>query len=321
MLQKSFKLKLILSYVFLVAVSFSFIAFFLDRKLEEQSLASIRSSLTEQAHLVSGQVNAELLRKKDTAAFSELINKLGSRINARVTVIGRDGKVLADSRRSYPELMEMENHLSRPEIRAAFEGKTGSQIRYSSTLKIDMLYLAIPLEEDSAVTGVVRLALPLKDVCATLMTIRRSVILSVVFALGLAFLLGSVLAQGVVKPIAKIIGASRRFAHGDFSRRIYLGSADEIGELAETLNKMAQDIEDKIRETEAQNERLKAIFQSMIEGLIVLDLNGRIVSVNPAAERIFSIKKEDVEGKLLLEAVRNNVLAEIMQQVLQSGEF
>jgi len=321
MLKKSFKLKLLCSYVLLVAVSFGFVAFFLDKNLEEQSLNNIRLSLTQQARLVAGQIETESLRKKDINALSEVIDKIGTRINARITVIDPSGKVLADSRRSYEELLVMENHLRRPEIQVAFEGEVGSEIRYSSTLKIDMLYLAVPFKQADMVIGVVRLALPLEDVRATLMTIRRTVFLSLIFALGLAFLVGSVLAQGVLKPLSKIMWASRRFSQGDFSRRIYLDSGDEIGELADILNKMAQDIEDKVKETQAQNERLKAIFQSMIEGLIVLDKAGIIVSVNPAAEKIFNVSKKEAEGRFLLEAIRNNEIAEIMQQVLVTGEF
>ncbi|HPM42796.1 MAG TPA: ATP-binding protein, partial [Candidatus Omnitrophota bacterium] len=110
------------------------------------------------------------------------------------------------------------------------------------------------------------------------------------------------------------------FAEGDFTRRIIQSPKDEIGELAETLNKMAQDIEDKIKEIQTQHQKLAAIFNSMVEGVIVLDGNGHIVSVNHTIEKIFSVMKKDVQGKPFLEAIRNNDLADVVSSVLGKGQ-
>ncbi len=116
-----------------------------------------------------------------------------------------------------------------------------------------------------------------------------------------------------------MIDVSRRFAEGDFSRRIVCTSQDEIGQLASTLNKMAQDIETKIGEVGEHNQQLGAIFSSMIEGIIVVDKSGRIASINPTIEKIFDIKRKDVEGKHFLEAVRNHEISGIIEEVLHAG--
>lgn len=317
----TFKIKLALSYLFVILLSFGLIAFFLDRNLEEHSLREIKASLLHQGYLVEHQIDREALRNEETAYLEGLVKRLGDRIKARLTVVNTRGRVLADSERSEVQVSEMENHADRPEIKAALRGERGESIRYSATLKIDMLYVALPIEENGAIVGVLRIALPLENVKETLGTVRRGIILSVCFALGLAFVLGSLLTAGFIKPVNRIIHVSRKFAEGDFSRRIYLDSGDEIGELAATLNKMAQDIEDKIKETEIQNQHLQAVFQSMVEGIIVADRDGRIISLNSAAEKIFNITREDAEGRLFLEAVRNSDLAGIMQTVLERGEF
>jgi two-component system phosphate regulon sensor histidine kinase PhoR len=138
-------------------------------------------------------------------------------------------------------------------------------------------------------------------------------------ALGVAVLLGSLLASQTIRPIHRMIHVSRKFSEGDFSRRIVQDSRDEIGELAVTLNKMAQDIEDKIREIKTQNQKLAAIFNSMIEGVIVVDKADRIVSINPSIEKIFGLSKKDVEAKFFLEAIRNNDIAEVVKNVLAQG--
>ncbi|MDO8662500.1 MAG: ATP-binding protein [Candidatus Omnitrophota bacterium] len=148
----------------------------------------------------------------------------------------------------------------------------------------------------------------------------HSLILGLFFALGVAFILGSLVAARTIKPINRMIQVSRKFSEGDFSRRIIQSSKDEVGELAVALNEMAQDIENKIRKIKAQNQELAAIFNSMIEGVMLIDKSGRIVSVNPTIEKIFGSPKRDLEGKIFLETIRNNDIAEVIDTVLAKGK-
>ncbi|MFH0764340.1 MAG: ATP-binding protein [Candidatus Omnitrophota bacterium] len=314
------KLKLIASYVFVILVSFGFVAFFLDKNLEENSLRNIRSSLIAQARLIESHITAENLKREDSPYLETLAEALGQKAKCRITVIGIRGKVLADSEKSLGEIPQMENHLYRPEIRAALAGGIGADTRRSPTLKIDMLYVAIPIKDMSNTAGVLRLALPLEDVRMILSGVRRIVFLGVFLALIFAVILGSVVAARIAGPINRMIRVSRRFSEGDFSRRIIQNSKDEIGELAATLNKMAGDIEDKVGEIQAQNQKLAAIFNGMIEGIIVADRDSRLISINPAVEKIFGISKKEAEGRLFLEKIRNNDISEVIARVLKTGK-
>ena len=316
----SFKLKLIFSYIFVILISFGFIVYFLDKNLEENSLHNIQASLINQAYLVENQIAAENIKKEDIAHLEPLIAILSGKIKCRITVINNQGRVLADSEKSQKEIPEMENHLYRPEVKMALVNEVGIDTRYSSTLKIDMLYVALPIKENKELIGVVRLALPLESVEKTLNEIRKVVLFGLIFALVSAFVLGSIIAAQTIRPINRMIQVSRRFSKGDFSRKIIQVSKDEIGELAATLNKMAQDIEDKIKEVKTQNQELAAIFNSMIEGVIVIDKTGYIISVNPTIEKIFTILRKDVEGKVFLEAIRNNDIAEVISAALKKGK-
>jgi two-component system, OmpR family, phosphate regulon sensor histidine kinase PhoR len=318
---RSFKLKLIFSYVFIILLSFGFIAFFLDKNLEGNSLNNIRTSLTNQAYLVENQLTAENLNNEDIAHLEPLIATLSGKIKCRITVINNQGRVLADSEKSQKEIPQIENHLYRPEVRMALANTVGIDTRYSSTLKIDMLYVALPIiKENKEIIGVVRLGLPLESVERTLNEIRKIVLLGLIFALVLAFVLGSIIAAQTIKPINRMIQVSRKFSEGDFSRRVLQTSKDEIGELAVTLNKMAQGLEDKVKEIKAQNQKLAAIFNSMIEGIIVVDKLSSIISVNPTIENIFNVSKKEVEGKIFLEVIRNNDISEVISSVLKDGK-
>ena len=243
----SFKLKLILSYIFIILVSFGFIALFLDKSLEENSLHNIQASLITQAKLIESQITPESLKKEDVNYLETLIKALSLKTKCRITVINIQGRVLADSEKPIDEIAQMENHLNRPEVKTALSGNIGSDTRYSPTFKIDILYIALSLKDKGTTIGILRLALTLESVQKTLFAIRKTVLLGLFFALGLAFVLGSIVAGRTIMPINRMILVSRKFSEGDFSRRIIQSSKDEIGELAATLNKMAQDIEDKIK--------------------------------------------------------------------------
>ncbi len=316
----SFKTRLILSYIFVILISFGFITFFLDKKLEEISLRDIQSSLITQARLIENQIAPEAVEKEDIAQLEALVNALKPKAKCRLTIIDTRGKVLADSEKSEKDIPHMENHLTRPEVQAALTGATGANTRYSETIKINMLYVAVPLKDNSRVTGIVRLALPLESVQRTLGTIRRIVVLGLIFALALASITGYLVASQTLRPINRMIQVSRKFSEGDFSRRIIYTTKDEIGELAVTLNKMAQDIEDKINQIKTQNQNLAAIFNSMIEGVMVVDKAARIISINPAVEKIFGVSAKDTEGAQFLEAIRNTDISEVINNVLKKGE-
>jgi len=282
----SFKFKLIFSYIFVILVSFGFIAFFLDKNLEENSLHDIQSSLIAQANLIASQIESSRLRAEDIPYLESLVKGLSLKTNCRITIINNKGRVLADSEKLEEEIPQMESHIYRPEIKAAFSGSTGIDTRYSSTLKINMLYVALPIKDETGIPGVVRLSLPLESVQKTLFTIRKIVFVGLLFALVFAFILGSIVASRTIAPINRMIQISRKFSKGDFSRRIKQISKDEIGELASTLNRMAQDLEDKIKEIKTQNQKLAAVFDSMIEGVIVVDKTSHVISINPTIEKI-----------------------------------
>ncbi len=315
----SFKLKLILSYVFVILVSFGFIAFFLDKNLEENSIRNIQSSLITQANLIESQITPQALRQEDAPYLESLVKTLSSKTSCRITIISDKGTVLADSEKLQEEIPLMENHLYRPEVKTALTGSIGIDTRYSSTLKIDMLYIALPIKDKSGIPGILRLSIPLESVQKTLFAIRKIVFIGLLFALIFAFILGSIVASRTIQPINRMIQISRRFSKGDFSRRIMQISRDEIGELAVTLNKMAQGLEDKIKEVKTQNQKLAAIFNSMIEGIIVVDKKSYIISINPTIEKIFNVTRKEVEGKVFLEAIRNNDVHEVLTNVLNKG--
>ena len=318
---KSLKVKLIISYSIIAVLSFGILGLLLYRNTKANSLRELKLSLVNQARLVEFQLKPAIVGQPDTLILEKLAQDLSSRINLRLTVVEASGKVLFDSEKTTLDTEKMDNHAGRAEVSLALDGAVGEEIRFSDTLKIDMLYVAVPVKVKDNIAAVVRLAMPLTSIETMLYTIRRDIVLTVIMVLVLTFVLGIVFTSSIVKPLNKIINVSKKFSVGDFSHRVYYEANDEIGELARTLNKMAKDIEDKIASVSSQSQQLTAIFNSMIEGVIVTDKSGVIVSINQAVEDIFKVSRQEAEGKLFLEAVRNNEIYEIIQNILGKGRF
>lgn len=317
---RSLSFKLILSYALIITLTFSLLGIFLYKDLKGNYLKDLINSLISQALLIEAQIPPLSVARKDIQSLNKLVKDLNSRINLRVTLIDREGVVLADSEKSSQEVLIMDNHSNRPEIRFALEGAVGNEIRYSDTLKMDMLYVAVPLSEKGDITGSVRLAIPLMGVEKMLGEIRGILILSILFSLSVSFILGTFFALKIIKPVNKIISVAKKYSLGNFSHRVYHEANDEIGELAAALNKMAKDIEEKVSAIKDQSQQLTAVFNSMIEGVIVASKAGVVVSINQAVEKVFDVKKQDVEGKHFLEAIRNNEISGVIDLILKEGK-
>ncbi|MGH7254212.1 MAG: two-component system histidine kinase PnpS, partial [Nitrospirales bacterium] len=105
---------------------------------------------------------------------------------------------------------------------------------------------------------------------------------------------------------------------GAFDLRLDIRSRDEVGVLADTLNQMADQLETKIRQVSEDRAQLLAMLTAMVEGVMVLDIRGKILQINPALEQMFQIKADEARGRLYWEVIRHPGLNELANRVLHS---
>lgn len=342
-LPQTFQNRLILTYLIISVLVIVFLGIFVDWILEKESINHLRDSLVYQANLSAQLIDATSIEQRHIDPIDLITKKIKLLTQCRVTIIAADGQVLGDSDEPRENIPQMENHLYRPEVRQAIAGQIGSSIRYSDTLRQKMLYVAIPLfqktegsgmkEEGSkfvpppsaavihppSVYGVLRLAVPLKEVQELRWSIRKVVLFGAAISLLLSLIAGILIAHSITKPIKEISRISTQYTTGDFSKKIYVRSVDEINRLAETLNQMAVQIQDKIALLQNDKEETLAILQSMVEGVIAVDKDTRIISLNPTIAQMFGLKEQEGIGRLFLETIRNNEINENIQTVLQTG--
>jgi len=123
------------------------------------------------------------------------------------------------------------------------------------------------------------------------------------------------------KQLKEIIMVLNRLSQGELGQRAYIKSEDLIGELGQAVNLLAEKLENRIAVLEKENSKVRAILDNMVEGVVAVDKDTRIISVNPTFAKIFNISEKVCQGKLFLEIIRNSDISEIIAEVLIKGEF
>ncbi|HYE12670.1 MAG TPA: ATP-binding protein [Patescibacteria group bacterium] len=285
------------------------------RIVERNLINSIEESLIIESGLIRELVGESLIGSSDIGNY---INKIKQITKTRVTIIDVRGNVIIDTEKDYST---MENHSGRPELIAALKGELGSSKRYSSTLGVDLMYIAQPIYKDGSVIGVVRLAKPLYEINALLNNLYVNVFIAVIAGILVASLLGYKMTVNIMKPIREITYTASRIAKGDFSKQINITGRDEIATLAGSINDMASRLNDTIMSVQDKNVKLEAIMSSVVNGIIALDRSERVLFINNAAERLLNITERDMVGKHLLQVVRNNSLDNYLKTILQDKKF
>jgi two-component system phosphate regulon sensor histidine kinase PhoR len=225
--------------------------------------------------------------------------------------------VLADSEH---DPTTMENHASRPEVRAALTTGRGSTIRHSSTLGVDMLYVAVATKQNGAATGVVRVALPLRALAAAEARMRIRLIAAAIAAAILSLLISSAFSRRSLAAIRRLSRAASSLAAGDLDARVPSRGRDEIASLAATFNEMANRLRLMVRELRQEKQKVETIFARMGEAIIVTDSAGRITLCNPAFERVFGVPCEKAHGLTVADATKSSPLDQAFRAALEGAQ-
>lgn len=313
MLRSHFLWKVYAGYVVVIVFTAAVLGVTIDRRVELDLKGQIRQSLQAEASILHDVARPHMQAAADSA-FQHAVSALGARTGSRLTVIRVDGVVLADSRED-PKTMD--NHRMRPEVLEAMARGVGTATRYSRTIGVDMMYVAVPVRARGEVVGFARAALPLDEVDDRVAAVRDIIVLGAFTAAVLALLVGFLVARGVTRPIVRMTEAAGAVAGGERGRRIRVERSDEIGRLADALNSMTAQLEDHIERVTAENAKTVAILAGMVEGVIAVDSEERIVHVNSAAEGILGIKEEESLGKRIWEATRVREVSDSIENAMR----
>ena len=308
-MKKTIFFRIFSGYLLITLTMSTLILIFSFKTIRNHYIDTLTSDLKNLA--ISFQLKTiPFLREGNFGELDSLIKDLGKSIHTRITIINPEGIVLADSEKD-PLLME--NHLTRPEVMQASYGKVGTSLRYSTTLKEELLYVAIPVRENGEMLAVLRVSLFLSQINVLLTDIKVKILQVMAIVVVISLLVAFIFSRKFSKPIKELVLASRRVANGDFSVKVFPESKGELQELSGSFNYMISRIKELVTEISQQKGALNSIIESIQEGLLVLDKKGRIIISNDSLERI--LDNPSISGRFYWEVMREPRLAELIRRI------
>ncbi|MGE4519514.1 MAG: ATP-binding protein [Desulfobacteraceae bacterium] len=303
------------SYLIVIIICTAIGSYYASSSIKTFFYSQVENSLYEKSELFIPVVKKELLNGASQEDLDALCVDAGKRAGLRFTIVDFKGKVLGDTEES-PE--KMENHRERPEIRAAYSGKKEANIRYSDTLKQKMLYAALPVYIEGNVAGVLRSSVSLESIGKELfMTNFKIGAAGVIIAL-LATFISFIFSLKITKPIVEMKNGAKDFSKGNLETKLFVPSSKELGELAETLNLMAEELNERLKTESRNRNELETVFSSMTEGVLALDTNERIMRLNQSALDIFSMQLQEIKNKNVYELVRDSELYKFIRDSVKT---
>jgi two-component system, OmpR family, phosphate regulon sensor histidine kinase PhoR len=307
------KRKILVAFVSILLVSVLIIGLLSVNLVKQSYTEELERRLLTNAGLISSFIETQQIQPED-AEFIRLIEELASTGQTRITVIDQQGLVIYDTR---GDREQMERHDQRPEVISALRDGVGREIRTSSTTGQDMMYVAVPVIIDDYPVYVVRLSMDLNEIDALTRHIVWYLAISAAIGLLIAIVLGFRLIDRMIDNIRGIVTMTQRMADGDFDKHIYLESNDELAELADHFNHMADRLNQTIHQLSESNARFVALLTSLRNPIIAVDQQKHITLVNAATEKLFGVSEADMEGKHLLELIRHTDLDDVIQDAIQ----
>ncbi|MEX1362588.1 MAG: ATP-binding protein [Nannocystaceae bacterium] len=309
---------LLLSLVFITVVDLG-VGVYLERQLHDSLQGRFQDELVRHTRAMREALRGQAQGLEDAAAvgaqLDPLADRFGDAMGVRVSVVGPDGELLADSELPTDALEAAGDHGDRAEVIAASTGGLGVARRHSETLGTDMLYVAESLADGSG--RVVRVSVPLSQIDEATRQLRWILLLAGLAALGAAALL-ALLASRLLSRSLRDLVVSAQHEAGTLP-----GATNEDDEPS-SVNAMADDLRRTVRLLGTERERFETVLETMGQAVIALDVDQRLNTVNRAARQLLGLP-EAVEGRPLLDFVRVPALRGLIDRAARgespSGEF
>ena len=315
--RSSLVFRIALPFALLLALTMGALSLYLSAFIQNSYLEILRGDLQADTRLVAEQMALYLRPGSSAAIVEERVIRYANLLGSRITIIDPTGKVLGELAK---DPLEMENHLDRPEVQRALQKMASTEIRYSSTLRTQMLYAAAPILDGENLIGIARLAVPLDMIHSQENSLLNAVLVATTIATGLAILLAILIATYTIRPITELTDTAQQIANGQLEEIASTTRRDEVGLLHQSIQLMAQRHKQQITELRTERSRLEAVLRNMTNGVLIVDAQGMVQLANPAGLHLFFLSEEQALHKSLIEVVRHHQLVETWRKCLATGE-
>lgn len=318
---KRFRNKLTIIFLLIVGLSVIGLGIFTANYLKNSQIETMKEGMVREMTLILAAVtwsgNSDL--EEAIHYFESEAQRFKEYATTRFTFIDTQGNVLGDTEEN---AWEMDNHIDRPEIQEAYEtGMTASSIRYSDTLKQEMLNVAMPVYDGDQLVGFLRSGLALSGVNETVSRVWTYYIVGLIVLFLLSGMVSYWVARGLTRPLENMTRVAKQITKSNDQSRVTIIRQDEVGELGKAINTMAQGLQDQMRRIAENEGRLKTVLENLISGVILIDCKQRISFVNKAAEEIVGNAAEAMAEKTIDHAgIEQRDFLEMIRQGMEQKE-
>ncbi|HAD06579.1 MAG TPA: PAS domain-containing sensor histidine kinase [Anaerolineaceae bacterium] len=314
-MKRSLLWRLAIPFILLIIISIGGVSLYAYRFMERTYYENLRTTLRTEADLIARDIRDHLRNGQVSAQLNGLVNDYAGITRVRVTIILPDGRVIGESGR---DPLQVENHLNRPEVQQALTEGEGTAIRFSDTVRQRLYYFALRVEENGQTLGIVRLASSIEKIEADLLELRNTILGSALLAIILTVLLAFLAANQTITPLRQLTREVSRLGIGNFNIELPTYRQDEIGILSQAFVRIARRLSEQIEGYREERSKLDAVLQNMNDAILIVDGQGLVTLINPAAERIFNVDSSRALGHSLVEVVRQHALVELWQTCVKT---
>ncbi len=321
---KPFRIRLTIIIMLLLAVLGLAAAFTMAHIYRDSHEQTLEDNMLREIRLLESTFTFQPVGSENGAPSNEVFSyysrealEIGRLTDSRVTFIEKDGTVIGDSE-SDPHTMN--NHASREEIVAAARDGVGSAVRYSSTLKENMLYVAAPVQKAGEFDGYIRLSMSLVAVEDGVRSTWTIMGISLLVLFVIAALVSYSVAASLTRPLEHITRVANRISRLDYGARVRLDRKDEIGDLGKAIDNMADSLEMQLKVIRDNEDLLQSVLANMTGGMVMVDDSGKIALINRFAEEMLSINSKRMIGKSYQELKQHYELSKLLGDGLRRKE-
>ena len=341
----SIRTKFVIVYVLVNIISLQLIGLFFTTQLRNSNINTFEQNIIEQEKILNYHVREELEKASgnggdtskvldDNTAQEEStknnrdsksgIAKLVSEFNIQklllVNVIDNDSKILATSSKNGNDEYLAKRSFDPLVSQVIKTGESTKQIQNNADSNKRVWIYVSPVKKDNEVVGVISLMADIESVYQEVNGISKIFIVGTILSILITTVIGFVASKTVTSSIEKMSSQVKKMALGNYGTVVGIDADDEIGDLAKVFNQISKRIEEEQAVTETERRKLATIIESMMDGIITTDNNGKIILINTSAEDMLGGRDDEIFiGKDVLK-ILNITEYESIEEILEAED-
>ena len=340
----SIRTKFVIVYVLVNIISLQLIGLFFTTQLRNSNVNTFEQNIIEQEKILNYHVREELEKTSSTGDGSKDtedstsqdessknsrdsksgIAKLVSEFNIQklllVNVIDNDSKILATSSKNGNDEYLAKRSFDPLVSQVIKTGESTKQIQNNADSNKRVWIYVSPVKKDNEVIGVISLMADIESVYQEVNGISKIFIVGTILSILITTVIGFVASKTVTSSIEKMSSQVKKMALGNYGTVVGIDADDEIGDLAKVFNQISKRIEEEQAVTETERRKLATIIESMMDGIITTDNNGKIILINTSAEDMLGGRDDEIFiGKDVLK-ILNITEYESIEEILEAED-